>query len=128
MNTANWRLWLWQYGLPLALLVAAFPLTWLIGTRLFGADDPDFFWVLVVVPITAFLTGLLLRPARVWVMPAIVVALLMTIIAIDRGIAEAMTNGIYQVLLIGLPMTFLIRLGKLVRSRSAWEKRHENTA
>lgn len=65
MAARNWRAWVWQYGGPIAVL--------LVGNRLVVGTSKDdgamLLWLFVVAPALLFLTGLLLPPQRVWVVP-----------------------------------------------------------
>lgn len=70
MRTFDWRVALWQYLLPAAILLGSLAVMFALG------GDPDMAWLLFVAPPLAFVTGFVFRPARTWVMPAIVAAVL----------------------------------------------------
>jgi hypothetical protein len=112
MKMMNWRDWIKPYALPLLILAISVPLTLLIGIYVFGADDPDFVWVLGVGPVLAFLIGTIARPAHVWVVPLGVAILWLVGAAFGRGVDVVPEMVLPVLLIIGLPLTVLIWLGK----------------
>ncbi|HET9014765.1 MAG TPA: hypothetical protein VFN57_04175 [Thermomicrobiaceae bacterium] len=79
MKNIDWRAWLWQYGLPLLIIVGADVILLWLATHGVLADDLGLLLliVLVVQPGLAFLCGLLFRPPHIWVVPALWVVVLL---------------------------------------------------
>lgn len=121
MKAVNWQSWMWQYLLPIAILVLSVPLTYLIADGVLGHEDPDIFWVLVIAPIIAFLIGFVVRPKITWVIPIVAVVMFEVAVAAGRGIDAAAETSFAVVALLGLPMWFLIWAGQ--RARPWFEER-----
>lgn len=107
--------WLWQYVLPIAILVLAVTLTLLTGALLFGARDLDIFAALVIMPITAAIVGIIFRPERVLVVAAAAVVLWEIPIFLSRGMDGVVVTIIPVILLVGLPIALLLWAGKAAR-------------
>ncbi len=119
MATATWRRWAWQYALPVLALGAGALLTrWLIHDDRTGEVLITTF---VVAPVLAFLIGLLVRPARVWVVPAITVLLVCVEVVAGEIQNPAETSAgmglFFAVFLVGFPLTVLIWVGREVGRR-----------
>jgi hypothetical protein len=110
MSTLNQTVWIKQYAVPALLVIALGPIWILIWGDLnilaFGAAF-----------VLAFVTGLLLRPAHAWIMPATVVAVFAAVVYVLEmlGASEPETNvGLIPglTLIVGLPLTLLTWLGR----------------
>ena len=116
---ATWRRWAWRYALPVAALAATAPLTrWSVG------DDRNgeiLLRTFVVAPVLAFLIGLLVRPACVWVVPAVSVLIEWAGVVVNEAQNPADNSAVggfvFVVLLMGLPWTVLIWGGRELGQR-----------
>jgi hypothetical protein len=115
MKTLREHTWLWQYVAPTVILVLSSFLTFVIGTQVFGLDDPDIFWILVVMPFAAFLIGVFFLPERSLVIPLAYVATALLVAMFTRGIGDALAMVPAMLLVFGVPIWLLILLGKKLR-------------
>jgi hypothetical protein len=116
MRSVDWRRWLWQYVLPIVILQLSFGLTMLLGL---GGDEFDVFWFVFVMPVAAFLVGVFFRPDLTLVIPIGVVFGLWFLAMFTPGATEPIVGdlGAFFLLLglVGLPILFLVWLGKRLR-------------
>jgi hypothetical protein len=115
MKTLRDHAWLWQYVLPAAILVLSSFLTVVIGTQVFGAEEPDFFWILAIMPLASFLIGVYFLPERASIIPLAYVAFALLVASFTRGIGDAVGMVPAMLLVFAAPIWLLILLGKKLR-------------
>ena len=116
MKRFKWRTWLRPYILPFALMALSFWMVVLIGAEFLGAEEPDMFWLFVVMPVLSILIGFFIRPANVIVVPIAFTLMAILVSFSTQGIADALAMAGLIVLVFGLPMTLFIWLGKAISS------------
>jgi hypothetical protein len=121
MRTQNWRTWLWQYALPIVLLSFPPALPGLFYTEAeVDAGDADGAMLLayyVAQPVLALLIGVLMRPARLWIAPAVAIVLSWIVIILAEGIGNVEVEQLGALaFLVALPQVVLIWLGKSFRN------------
>lgn len=117
MTTILRRTWFRHYLLPIVILTASWPLTIIIGSQVFGMDDPDILWVLVLGPLMAILIGALARPPVSLVAPMSAVILILAFVLVSQGSGRASELALPIAGIVGVPLTILIWLGKQARIR-----------
>lgn len=121
MKTVDWRAWLWQYGAPLLLFVAALVVMAVLMSL--TGEDLDLLWLLVVFPVLALGCGFVVQPRRSWVVPLVlttgmIVAGAVSMYGLGLGPVvqpSPVTFVLTNVLLEGVLLTFLIWIGRTLR-------------
>lgn len=122
MRMPPWRSWVWPYLLPIGILFAVTLGAMLVASLL--TDDLegwDLLLFLLLVPVAAFIVGMLFLPPRGWIVALTYVAPLVVMAFVNNP--DVFLNVI---VLIGGPVWFFTFLGKEVRL--IWRDAHPGPA
>jgi hypothetical protein len=115
MKTLDLRRWIWQYVLPIVILVLAYALTYLIFVEWLGHEAPNVVFLLGIAPVVAFLIGFVVRPHSTVVIPIVALVAWEVAAVISMGLSHALGILLPTIALLGLPLWFLIWTGKRIR-------------